>query len=225
MELLRSLTKFERTLWITSLVIVTASFLAVPNKDYLSLCASLIGVTSLIFIAKGRAAGQLMLVVFSVFYGIISFYCQYYGEMITYLGMSAPIAVVTMINWLHHPYRGTRTVEIAELTKKKLAILSVLTVLVTAIFYFILKALGNASLAFSTVSVATSFAAASLTFLRSPYYALGYAANDLVLIVLWTLASVRELSYIPMICCFVMFFANDIYGFLNWKKMQQLQTL
>ena len=58
---------------------------------------------------------------------------------------------------------------------------------------------------------------------RSPYYALAYAINDLVLIVLWTLASLADISYVPMVACFVMFFANDIYGFINWQKMKRKQ--
>ena len=90
-------------------------------------------------------------------------------------------------------------------------------------FYFILRALGNASLGVSTLSVTTSFLASALTFLRSPYYALAYAANDIVLIVLWVIASFADTSYIPMTVCFVMFFANDMYGFYNWRRMEKCQ--
>ena len=95
---------------------------------------------------------------------------------------------------------------------------------VTAAFYFILKALHTANLIPSTVSVATSFLAVYLTFRRSPYYALAYAANDVVLILLWTLAAIEDLSYLSVIICFVMFLANDLYGFLNWRKMQKKQA-
>ena len=76
---------------------------------------------------------------------------------------------------------------------------------------------------FSTISVTTSFVAVYFTFLRSPYYALGYAANDIVLIILWTLASMENISYLPMVVCFVMFLANDLYGFYNWRKMRKRQ--
>ena len=72
--------------------------------------------------------------------------------------------------------------------------------------------------------MATSFLAVYLTFRRSPYYALAYAANDVVLIVLWTLAAIEDLSYLSVIICFVMFLANDLYGFLNWRKMQKKQA-
>jgi len=218
------LTKFELALWFTSVMSITVSFLMSGNKDWLTVTSSLIGVTALIFIAKGYVIGQILLIVFSVFYGIVSFFFSYYGEMITYLGMSAPAAVAAVISWMKHPYKDTKEVEISRLTKKQLIIGILSTVAVTAVFYFILGALNNASLAVSTLSVTTSFIAAYLTYYRSPYYAIGYAANDLVLIVLWIIATLESISYLPMVICFIMFFANDIYGFISWKKMQKRQS-
>jgi nicotinamide riboside transporter PnuC len=76
----------------------------------------------------------------------------------------------------------------------------------------------------STVSVATSFLAVYLTYRRSPYFALAYAANDAVLIVLWVLATFENRSYLSVTICFCAFFVNDLYGFWNWKRMQVLQT-
>ena len=223
-EYLKSFTVFEKGLWIVSTVVITLSFLISGGGDYLSLSASLIGVTSLIFIAKGYVFGQILMVAFSVFYGIISLFFSYYGEMITYLGMTAPMAVMSIISWVKHPYKKTKEVEIAKVSKKQIALMLVLTVIVTAIFYFILKALGNASLLISTLSVTTSFIAAFLTFLRSEFYALGYAANDVVLIVLWIIAASSDISCLPMVFCFVMFLFNDLYGFYSWRKMRKRQS-
>lgn len=223
----KTLTRFERRLWLFSLAVILLSGLisAVMFKktDILSLTASAIGVTALIFVAKGQVLGQLLTVLFAIFYGIISVLFTYYGEMITYLFMTAPMAVLTAIEWIKHPYHSTQEVAVHKASRRQLFIMSLLAILTTSVFYFILKALGTANLLFSTISVTTSFVASYLTFLRSPYYAAGYAANDVVLIILWTLASVEDFSYLPMIACFVMFLANDLYGFYNWKKMQQRQ--
>jgi len=94
---------------------------------------------------------------------------------------------------------------------------------VSVVFYFVLKELGTANLTVSTLSVATSFFAALLTFLRSPLYAIAYSANDIVLIVMWILASIENPGYIPMIFCFIMFLLNDLYGFINWRRMRKKQ--
>ena len=113
--------------------------------------------------------------------------------------------------------------EIHRLNGKHIAVVCALTVAVTVAFYFILKALNTPNLLFSTLSVATSFLASALTFLRSPYYALAYGANDVVLIVLWVLATVENVAYFPMIICFTVFLANDLYGFFNWQRIQKRQ--
>lgn len=214
------LTMFERGLWITSIIVVIASYLVVGGEVVLNMIASLIGVTALIFLAKGYVTGQVLTVIFSVFYGIVSFYFRYYGEMITYLCMTAPIAMISIVSWLRHPYADTKEVEVAHVTKKQILKMTVLAIVVTIAFYFILGFLGNANLLFSTISVTTSFVACYLAFLRSPYYALGYAVNDIVLIILWVMATMEEMSYLPMVICFAMFFINDIYGYYNWKRMR-----
>ncbi len=98
-----------------------------------------------------------------------------------------------------------------------------LTALVTFLFYYILAAFHTANLIPSTLSVTTSFVAVYLTFRRSAFYAIGYAANDIVLIFLWIMAARTDLSYLSVVICFVMFLANDIYGYINWTRMQKRQ--
>ena len=219
---IKSLTKFEIILWLVSVIVVTVSFVVAPD-NVLTYIASLIGVTALIFVAKGFVLGQILSVVFAVFYGIISFHFKYYGEMITYVFMTAPMSIMSMISWIKNPYKDTLEVTVNKINKKQVLIVLILSIIVTIVFYFILKALNTANLIFSTISITTSFIAVSLSFLRSPYYALGYATNDIVLIILWSLASIQDISYIPMIMCFVMFLVNDLYGLINWKKMQKKQ--
>lgn len=221
----RDLTKFETGLWLMSVMVSIASFFLSGGNGVLETIASLIGVTALIFVAKGYVFGQVLTVIFAFFYGIISVIFGYYGEMITYLFMTAPMAVMAVVSWIKHPYENTKEVEISHLTKKNVLIMVILSLVITVLFFFILKFLSTANLLFSTISVTTSFIAVFLTYLRSPYYALGYAANDIVLIILWSLAAVENPSYIPMILCFVMFLFNDIYGFYNWRKMRKKQEL
>lgn len=212
-------------LWSTSVILIVASFLIFDRENFLTLVASLIGVTSLILNAKGNPIGQVLIIVFSLLYGYISFDCAYYGEMITYVGMTAPMAVVSLISWLRHPYHGKRSeVEIGHLKGRGEAIfLAVLTTGITVAFYFILAAFHTANLIPSTISVATSFLAVYLTFRRSAYFAVGYALNDIVLVVLWVMAAVRDPGYISVVVCFAVFLFNDIYGFLAWRRMAERQ--
>ncbi len=220
----KKLNTFELCLWIFSLSSVIISFVIAEQKDFLTLIASLIGVTALIFVAKGMIIGQILTVIFAIFYGIISFFFAYYGEMITYLLMSAPIAILATIEWIRNPYKKTETVAIKKLLIKDIVIMAILCALVTISFYFILKALNTTNLLFSTISVATSFLACYLTYLRSSYYALAYSCNDIILIVLWVFATIENVAYLPMIVCFVIFLLNDLYGFVNWTRMLKKQS-
>ena len=126
----------------------------------------------LIFNAKGNPFGQFLMVIFSMLYGIISFNFKYYGEVITYLGMTMPMAL------------------------------------------------------FALISVTTSFLAVYLTFRRSPYFAVAYASNDLVLILilLWILASFEDIRYLSVVICFVALFFSDMYGFFSWRKIKKRQN-
>lgn len=218
-------TKFEISLWLSSMILILASFLIFDRSSYLTLIASLVGATALIFCAKGNPLGQLLMVVFGLLYGVISFSFRYYGEMITYIGMTVPMAVVSLITWLRNPYNGNRAeVKINRISKKELAIILLLTAGVTVASYFVLDTFGTANLIPSTFSVSTSFFAVCLTARRSPYFALAYALNDVVLIVLWVLACISDISYLSVVVCFVMFLMNDSYSFINWKRMQKKQS-
>ena len=213
--------KPDITLWSSSVFFIIISFCIFDRESYLTLCASLIGVTSLIFNAKGNPFGQLLMVIFSLLYGVISYSFSYYGEMITYLGMTMPMAVFALISWLRNPYKGNKAeVKVNSLNLKENIFMWIITVVITIIFYFILEHFNTANIIPSTVSVTTSFIAVYLTFRRSPYFALAYAANDIVLIIMWILASMLDIRYVSVLVCFVAFLFNDIYGFISWKKMK-----
>lgn len=217
-------TKKELSLWFVSVILISASFLIFDRSNIFTLIASYIGVTSLIFCAKGNPVGQVLMIIFSILYGIISYTFAYYGEMITYLGMTLPMAVISLISWLRNPFKGKKSeVAVNRISKKETAFMLVLSAVVTLIFFFILAYFNTANIIPSTISITTSFAAAYLTFRRSPYYAFVYAMNDIVLIVLWILASTVNREYISVVVCFIVFFFNDMYGFINWQRMEKRQ--
>lgn len=224
-KFLKSITVAEWLIWGTSVVSIIVCFFVFRNTQYLYLVGSLIGATALIFVSKGNPIGQLLTIVFSVFYGIISYSFNYYGEMITYLGMSAPIALWALISWLKNPYKGKMSeVKVNSLSKKEWCLFLTAAVVITVSFFFVLKALNTANLVISTVSVLISFIAAYLTARRSRFYAIGYGLNDIVLIVMWSMASYEDLTYLPMVVCFIAFLIADSYGFINWTVMKKKQN-
>lgn len=224
-KVIKYFSKAEITLWASSVMLIVISFIIFDSESYMTLFASLIGVTSLIFNAKGNPIGQLLMVAFSLLYGVISFTFSYYGEMITYLGMTMPMAIFALVSWLRNPYKGNKAeVKVNTVGKTEIILMWVMTAAVTALFCLVLDYFKTANILPSTLSVTTSFLAVYLTFRRSPYFALAYAANDIVLIVLWVMASLTDIRYISVVVCFVAFFVNDIYGYVSWQKMKDRQS-
>ncbi len=212
-------------LWTSSVITIVIAFCLFDRDNYLTLVASLIGITSLIFNAKGNPFGQLLMIVFSLLYGIIAFSFSYYGEMITYLGMTMPMAFLALTSWLRNPYNGNKSeVKVNTISKRETLLMLLSSFVITVIFYFILEYFNTSNIVPSTISVTTSFIAVYLTYRRNPYFALAYATNDIVLIVLWVLASIHEIRYISVVVCFVAFFVNDIYGYISWQKMKIRQN-
>ncbi len=215
----------EIILWTSSVLLIVTSFCIFERENYLTLSASLIGVTSLIFNAKGNPFGQFLMVMFSLLYGIISYSFDYYGEMITYLGMTMPMAIFALISWLKNPYKNNKSeVKVNTISKNEILLMMFCATAITVLFYFILDYFNTANILPSTLSVTTSFIAVYLTFRRSPLFALAYASNDIVLIVLWVMASLYDIRYISVVVCFIAFLINDIYGFISWKKMKIRQS-
>lgn len=214
----------EKIMWALSVLAVVASNVFAGETDLLTLIAAVIGVSSLVFAAKGHVAAPALMIVFGVLYAVISCRFRYWGEMMTYLGMALPMAVWALITWVKNPSEGNAAeVAIGRLSKGHLAAVTAGCLVTTVVFYLLLKKLSTPNLLFSTVSVATSFYAAALTALRSPWFALVYASNDLVLVILWVLASLEDVSYIPVAVNFTVFFFYDVYGFVSWKKREQTQ--
>ncbi len=224
MKITKYFSKAELALWLGCMLIIITAFLIFDRANYLILFASLIGTTSLIFNAKGNPFGQFLMVVFSIIYGTISYNFAYYGEMVTYIGMTMPMAAFSLISWLKNPYKGNRAeVKINTISFMEIIFMCALSVIVTVVFYFVLAYFNTANIILSTLSVTTSFAAVYLTFRRSVLFAICYAANDIVLIALWVLAAMQNSAYIAVAICFAMFFVNDIYCFVNWSKMKKRQ--
>ncbi len=139
--------------------------------------------------------------------------------------MTMPMALFALISWMKNPYNGNKAeVKVNYLFRNEWIIMWILSIIVTIGFYFILEFFHTANIIPSTISITTSFVAVYLTFRRSHNYALAYAANDIILIVLWVLAAIEDISYLSVVVCFMAFLVNDIYGFINWRKMGKRQA-
>ncbi|MBE5737494.1 MAG: nicotinamide mononucleotide transporter [Clostridiales bacterium] len=223
-KFLRYFSISEIILWCISIAFIIVPYLVFDSQNFGIMLVSLLGVTAIVFIAKGNPFGQLMMMVFGIVYAILSYEMKYYGEMITYAGMTVPMALSSLISWLKNPFEKDKLeVEIATLTKKDYILTLVFAVIVTVIFHFVLKFFGTANIVVSTISITTSFIAVFLTYKRSEFFALGYLLNDIVLIVLWVMACYTDIKYVSVVSSFVAFMFMDSYTFINWSRIKRKQ--
>lgn len=203
---LKGFTRWDWFVLLFSLTAVMVCNLITPGVTWSTALGVVVGAVALVFMARGDVWGQVLTVVFSILYGITSWHFRYYGEMITYLCMTLPMALMAVISWLRHPYEGNKAeVEIHHLSRRQWVWMVIWTMLATGVLGTVLWVLDTPNLVFSILSVTTSFLAAYLTFYRCTWYALAYAANDVVLVVLWVLATVKDIAFAPMIACFCVF--------------------
>ncbi len=218
-----SLGRTDIFVWGISILLIVISYFLSPAGGLINSITSLLGVTAIIFVAKGQVLGQVLLASFAVLYGVVSYFQGYYGETAICIFLSLPLAAFAIITWYKNPYGDSGEVSIRRLKWRDWLLLLPLTAVVTTFMYFLLSYLGTSNIIWSTFSIATSFLAAGLTVLRSPYFALGYVFNDIVLIVLWVSAALGDPSAISMVFCFLGFLLNDSYSFVCWRIREKKQ--
>lgn len=224
-KLLGHWTLFEILFLIFSELTITLCFVFSIDRNIFSFVVSFIGVLSVLLVAKGLTIAPIVNIVYNIIYSILSITEHYYGEAIIYLGLMIPISILSIIAWFKNKNKGAEeTVRVNSIKKMEYLYLSIVTIVATVVFYFILKALSTSELIVSTLSLISSAVASYLMLRRSSSYALGFVANDIILIVLWSLAVVNSgIGLLPSVICFVIFLANDIYGFIHWKIEEKKQ--
>lgn len=214
----------EWAIWLASILAISLAYIIWGQGAYLNLLASLLGATALIFNAKGNPIGQVLVIFFSLIYAYLALQNRYYGELITYAGMTLPMAVLALISWLRHPFEGDKAqVQIEQIKTRDWTQIILLTLAVTLIFYPILAYFNTQALLVSTLSITTSFSAVLLTYKRSPYFALAYWLNDVILMILWLIAAQTASQNYLLVICFATFLVNDSYTFINWRKLYHNQ--
>lgn len=220
-------TTFEKGLWLFSISAILLSYFIFELKAPLILFASLIAATFLILNAKGNPIGQILTVIFSLMYAFISYEQAYYGEMITYLFICTPIAIMSVISWLKNPSEeGKIEVKVNKLSQQETWFLCGLDLFILLTFYFLLQYFHTEELVLSTLSVVTSFTGLYLTMRRSVNFSLAYLCNDLIVLSLWLISAADNRKYFALVICFSIFIINDVYTYWNWLaiKKSQLQN-
>ena len=174
--------------------------------------------------AKGKNLGQLLGILITLLYSILSFKNKYYGEVLIYVFLMLPMFVVGTFSWIKHQNKKTNSVEINNIKAKEWIIVSIIFIGVFIGIYYVLKAFNTNELIVSTASVLASLFAVYLQVRRSKYSFSFYIVNDIILFILWgTPVFKGNYTLIPMLLNPVFNFINDLYGFYYWRKTEKIQ--
>jgi nicotinamide mononucleotide transporter PnuC len=220
-RIIKYFTPFEWAMWLGGILIILIGFLLGEDKNYLSLLSSILGISCIIFNAKGNVWGQVIAIGFALTYGTLAYTKAYYGEMIIYFALMLPIHIASIVTWVKNKNGNAKgnEVKINSLSKREYVIASVAGCALTVGFYFLLKVLKTDNLIVSTISLISSLAAAYLMLRRCEYFAICF-----VVIVLWSLKlSTDGISVLPSVLSFIIFLLNDSYSFINWKRIKKRQ--
>ena len=223
MKILKDWTNFEKLLLFGSIIIVTITGLCFKS-DLLTITCSIVGIITVLLLAKGKNLGQVFGLLITILYSIVSFKNKYYGEVLIYALLMFPMFVIGIFSWIKHKNEKTNSVEINSIKKKEWIIISFAFAGIFVGIYYLLKSFNTSELFVSTISVLASLFAVYLQIRRSKYSFSFYILNDIILIFLWGIPVVRG-SYMlfPMLLNPTINLINDIYGFYNWKKTEKIQ--
>lgn len=223
MNILKDWSKFEKTLLFGNIIVVSTIGI-IFKADLLTTACSIIGINTALLLAKGKNLGQLMGILITLLYSILSFKNKYYGEVLIYVFLMLPMFVVGTFSWIKHQNKKTNSVEINNIKAKEWIIVSIIFIGVFIGIYYVLKAFNTNELIVSTASVLASLFAVYLQVRRSKYSFSFYIVNDIILFILWgTPVFKGNYTLIPMLLNPVFNFINDLYGFYYWRKTEKIQ--
>ena len=214
-------TKFEITLLVISLISVGITGI-ICNSSLLTIICSIAGILCALTQAKGKVISQFIGLLIVVLYSILSFQNKFYGEVIIYVFIIFPLFISGIISWIKNLNKETNTVNENKLHKKEWIILTIVSIVLFVILYYLLKYFNTNQLLVSTLSLITSLFATYLVARRSKYGFLFYIGNDIILFILWGGQIIKgDFALIPILVNPIINFINDSYAWKSWNKREK----
>ena len=217
---------FELSLLFFGLAVVITTGI-IFKTDWLTFTCSILGIITVLLLAKGKILGQFLGIIIVILYSIVSFREAYYGEL-SHIIFMLPIYVYGIISWMKNKDKEKNTIKINEIKWKEWIVLFFVSLTSFFGFYYLLKFFNTNALIISTISVLASMIGVYLLARRSKYGFVAYIIDDIALIILWGIpvfTNVGGAGYylIPMLIYSVINAVNHVYGTLNWHMIKKNQ--
>ena len=211
---------------LTGLITVTVSGVLFGSPWYIILSTSL-GLLCVFTQAKGKIATQFIGIAYFCFYIFISYTQKYYGEALLYLIIMLPMYVYGVVHWLKNRNKKDNVVIVkGNLSKKEWLISSLCLIGVSVAVFFILRMMHTSQLLISTFSFVSMLPAVYLLIRRCKWNQVAFLVNDFIVPILWLFLVVQgDLSFLPMCIYHIFQITYDIYGLIQWIKLERKQKV
>ena len=208
---------------IVSIITISIIF----HTQWYVVISSLLGIFCVFTQAKGKVATQFIGIVYFAFYVFISYKQAFYSEAILYLGIMIPLYIYGAIHWLAHRDKKDQVVIVrSNLSWQEWLISMIVIAGVSVGVYFVLKALNTAELIVSTLSFVSMLPSVYLLVRRCKWNQVAFLINDTILPILWIILIVNgNLAFIPMVIGHVFQIVYDVYGLIEWIKLEKKQAI
>lgn len=195
------------------------------HSSFLTLIHSVFCLLMVFTQAKGKLITQIFGIITFAIYIYLSYTQRLYGESIVYLFVLMPMYIYGIVHWLRNKDKQNNVVMVKRnLSKAEWFIMIISSSIISILIFFLLKALNTNQLIISFLSFLTMLPAVYLLARRSKWNQVAFLINDIFITILWfVLVFQGNLNFISMVICFVFQSLYDIYGVLEWTKLEKQQ--
>lgn len=172
--------------------------------------AAICGIFSVVLCAKGKKSGFIFGLINVIFYALISYFNQYYGEVMLNTIFYIPMNIISYVLWYRHE-DVNKDVEARALTVPAIIIGVVIIAIITYLYHLLLTSLGGAMTMLDGTTTILSIVATILMAARYAEQWICWIVVDVITVILWIVAADPVMTVM-----WGAYTVNAIYGYLVW---------
>lgn len=209
-------------IWLFLFTFIIISLSAYWKDSLIGILASLTGIWCVVLIAKGKIANYYFGIVNVLAYAYVALNQQYYGEVMLNMFYFFPMQFIGIYLWKKKRLSAKKDeVRVVYMTNKQRILWSVITIIATILYGFVLKKLGgNLPFIDSSSTVMSVIAMILMVFVFVEQWVL-WILVDIVSIIMWLAVMMNGGNDVAVLVMWIAYLVNAIYGLYNWIKLEK----
>ena len=225
MDVLKKWFKSELTGWtkwsVAWLIIATSIIVGLSiygHDNWMSFCAAVSGVWCVILTGMGKRSSFILGLINIIFYGILSYYAKYYGEVMLNFFYFLPMNIWGWFAWKKHMNEKSGEVIKRKLGLKKSVLIYALTAISIFIYGLILKKLGGNLPYMDSMSTVVSVVAQILSIRRLREQWVLWIVVDVVTVIMWAVHVANHGDGVATLTMWCVYLVNACIMYGRWYR-------